>query len=52
MTREVVMKLEATMEDTGIEKGIVVSKCGFTKDGFEYSKAKNIGLVELREAGD
>lgn len=52
VTREVIMKLAATLEDTGIEKGIIVSKMGFTKDGAAYAKAKNIGLVELREAGD
>ncbi|NUY81895.1 restriction endonuclease [Flavobacterium sp. MAH-1] len=52
VTREVVMKLSATLEDTGIEKGIIVSRIGFTKDGYEYAKAKNIGLVVLREAGE
>ena len=26
-----------------------VTKSGFTKDGLEYAKFKNIGLVELRE---
>lgn len=52
VTREVVMKLTATLEDTEIEKGIIVSKMGFTKDGAAYAKAKNIGLVELREASD
>lgn len=45
--REVVMKLSALLEDTGIEKGIVVSKSGFTKDALKYAEHKSIRLVEL-----
>lgn len=47
--KDVVMKLAEIIEDAGIDKGVVVSKKGFTKDGFLYAKFKNIGLVELRE---
>src|ERR1700741_1174483 len=43
------MKLSNIIEDTGIEKGVIVSKNGFTKDGAEFAKYKNISLVELRE---
>lgn len=49
VNKDVVMKLERIIEDTDIEKGVIVSKMGFTKDGFLYAKHKNIGLVELRE---
>ncbi|WAC41066.1 restriction endonuclease [Pedobacter sp. SL55] len=45
--REVVMKLSALLDDTGIEKGIVVSKNGFTKEALKYAEHKSIRLVEL-----
>lgn len=47
--KNIVMKLSKTIEDTGINKGVIVSKNGFTKDGIQYAKFSNIGLVELRE---
>jgi len=43
------MKLAEIIEDTGINKGVIVSKRGFTEDGISFVKYKNIGLVELRE---
>ena len=46
------MKVFAIIEDTGIDKGIIVSKNGFTKDGFEFAKYKNIRLVELKETDE
>jgi hypothetical protein len=49
VNKETVMKLSETIEDTGKSKGIIVSKNGFTQDGIEYAKYRNIGLVELRE---
>ena len=49
VNKDTVMKLASIIEDTGISKGIIVTKNGFTKDGLEYAKFKNIGLVELRE---
>jgi Restriction endonuclease len=49
VNKDIVMKLSETIEDTGINKGIIVSKNGFTQDGVEYAKYRNIGLVELRE---
>ncbi len=45
--RDVVMKLSALLEDTGIEKGIVVSKNGFTREALKYAEHKSIRLVEL-----
>lgn len=49
VNKDVVMKLFAILEDTGISKGIIVSKSGFTRDGIQYAKHKNIGIVHLRE---
>jgi hypothetical protein len=48
--KDVVMKLSEVIEDTGIEKGVIVSKGGFTKDALAFAKHKNIGLVELKES--
>jgi len=49
VNKDIVMKLSETIKDTGINKGIIVCKNGFTQDGLEYAKYRNIGLVELRE---
>lgn len=49
VNKDIVMKLAKTIEDSGINKGVIVSKNGFTKDCFEYAKNINIELVELRE---
>ena len=43
------MKLAQILEDTGINKGIIVSKSGFTRDGIQYAKHKYIGIVHLKE---
>jgi hypothetical protein len=45
----IVMKLVQILEDTGINKGIIVSKSGFTRDGIQYAKHTNIEIVHLRE---
>jgi hypothetical protein len=50
INKDIVMKLFDIIEDTGINKGVIVSKKGFTEDGITFAKYKNIGLVELREA--
>jgi hypothetical protein len=49
VNKDVVMKVSAIIEDAGISKGIIVTRSGFTKDGLEYAKFKNISLVTLRE---
>lgn len=49
VSKNTVMKVCEIIEDTNIDKGIIVSKNGFTKDGIAFAKYKNIGLVELRE---
>mgnify|MGYP006186932985 FL=1 len=43
------MKLVQILEDTGISKGIIVSKSGFTRDGIQYAKHTDIEIVHLRE---
>ena len=43
------MKLVQILEDTGISKGIIVSKSGFTCDGIQYAKHTDIEIVHLRE---
>ncbi len=50
--KDIVMKVAEIIADAGIEKGVIVSKNGFTKDGAEFAKYKNIGIVELREIGE
>jgi len=49
INKDIIMKLSETINDTGIHKGIIVSKNGFTKDGIEFAKFRNIELVELRQ---
>lgn len=49
VNKDIVMKLAEIIQDAGISKGIIVCKNGFTKDGFDYAKHKNIEIVELRE---
>lgn len=49
INKDIVMKVSGIIEDVGINKGVIVSRSGFTHDGIEYAKHKNIGLVELRE---
>jgi hypothetical protein len=52
VNKDIVMKVSEIIEDARINKGVIVSKAGFTKDGIDFAKYKNIGLVELREAND
>lgn len=49
VNRDIVMKVFGILEDTNINKGVIVSKEGFTRDAIDYAKFKNIGLVTLRE---
>lgn len=47
--KEIVMKLDGIIQDSSINKGVIVCKSGFTKDGINYAKHRNIELVVLRE---
>ena len=46
------MEFAEIVEDTGLNKGVIVSKMGFTHPAKTYAKFKNIGLVELRKPVD
>ena len=47
-----VSKLATTIEDIGVEKGVMIAKEGFTKGAIQLARAKNISLVEMREPRD
>lgn len=49
VTKDTVMKVLSIINDARIDKGIIVSKSGFTKDAADFAHEYNIGLVELRE---
>jgi len=49
VNKDIVMKVSNIIKDAGINKGVIVSKQGFTQDGISFAKYKNIGLVELKE---
>lgn len=49
VNKDIVMKVASIIEDAGITKGVIVTRNGFTQDGLDYAKFKNIGLVTLRE---
>ncbi|WP_199141978.1 restriction endonuclease [Pedobacter sp. ASV12] len=51
VNKDTVMKLAAIIEDLDIEKGIIVSKEGFTLDALNFAQYKNIELIQLKEAG-
>lgn len=50
--KDTVAKLAEILEDAKIEKGVIVSKTGFTPDAVSFAKYKNISIVELREPTD
>jgi hypothetical protein len=50
VNKEIVMKLQAIMNDAGIETVIIVCKAGFTRDTLQYAEHQGIKLVELSEA--
>ena len=49
VNKTVVSTLAGYIQDAGIEKGVVVSKLGFTTQAIQLAEQMNIGLVELRE---
>ena len=40
------------VQDAKLDKGVIVSKMGFTRHAKSYAESKNIGLVELRKPID
>ncbi len=49
INKDIIMKVSEIIEDAGINKGVIVSKKGYTEDAVSFARYKNIGLVELRE---
>lgn len=47
ITKDVVFKLLGIINDAEIEKGIIVSRFGFTKEAVAQEKACNIKLLEV-----
>ena len=52
VTRNVVSNLVTLLQDTNIEKGVIVSKEGFTTGAIALAKQRNISLVEMRKPND
>ena len=50
--KAVVAKHASVVEDTSVDKGVVVSKSGFTRDAANLARQQNIGLIELRKPLD
>ena len=48
----VIMKVAGVIDDARLDRGIVVSKLGFTRPARQFAKYKRIGLVELRKPLD
>ena len=48
----VVRDLAQVIQDAKLNKGVIVSKMGFTRPAKSYAESKNIGLVELRKPVD
>lgn len=49
VTKEIVMKLRASMNDADIASGVIVCKSGYTRDTLMYAKHQGIKLVTLKE---
>lgn len=47
--KDVIAKLAFILKDSNVDKGVVVSKSGFTSGGKSLAKSENISLVELRQ---
>ncbi|MFQ3579519.1 MAG: restriction endonuclease [Bacteroidales bacterium] len=52
INKDIIMKVAEIVEDAGLNKGVIVSKNGFTPDAISFAKYKNIGLIELRQPND
>ena len=50
--KRVVATLDSCIRDTEVDKGVIVSRLGFTEPAIQLAQQTNIGLVELREPID
>ena len=48
----VVREFAQIVQDANLNKGVIISKMGFTRPAKSYAESKNIGLVELRRPLD
>jgi len=49
VNKDIVSKVYDIVEDAQLNKGVIVSKLGFTQDAINQARIRNIGLIELRE---
>ena len=49
VSKDPVMKLSEILDDANIEKGVLVSKAGFTPDAEKMAESKGICLIQLRK---
>ena len=47
--KDTIMKLNETISDCSVDKGVIVSKSGFTPDAINFARFCGISLVELRQ---
>jgi hypothetical protein len=52
VNKDTVMKVSEIDNDAQLNKGVIVSKLGFTPDAIAFAKFQNVGLIELREMKD
>ncbi len=52
INKDILMKVDSIIKDCNFNKGVVVSKIGFTPDAIKYAEYIGLGLVELREFKD
>ncbi len=52
INKDIIMKVKVIVDETDANKGIIVSKLGFTPDAVKVAKFHKIGLIELREPND
>ncbi|MCI3938591.1 restriction endonuclease [Chryseobacterium aahli] len=50
--KDVVMKLRSIMDDCNIQRGIIVSRSGFTPDAKKFAEHKAVKIVQLREVSE
>jgi hypothetical protein len=49
INKDIVMKVDSIVKDCNFNKGVIISKQGFTSDAKKYAKSVGVGLVILRE---
>ena len=52
INKDILMKVDSVVRDCNFNKGVIVSKIGFTPDAIKYAEYIGLGLIELREFKD